>query len=502
MNESQLAMKTERVHSLENRVLDSIRETRLLAPGDRVGVAVSGGADSVALLRILWGIREELGLRLMVVHFDHCLRGAESDGDAQFVTELAPRYGLDLALDRQDVAAAAQKNKWNLEEAARRLRYTFFERLAQEGQASRIAVAHTADDQAETVLAHLIRGTGPTGLAGIYPVAGVVVRPLLGIRRRELRDYLRAHGETWREDSTNADTRRLRARVRTCLVPLLEREFSPQAVERLAELARLSREEQDFWSEITEDRFRALVKRSETGLSIRARDLIAPLDLPGPAEGRQSHSHQPAKALTERLVRRLYEGLHGSRQGLGARHVEQVIRLAAVAGSGRIELPGRIVVEKSFGQLRFMVEEGKAARTSEGLRPLVYAYAIELPERGSTTVSVPELGSRFHLKVVDWAGAERETRDGRSALDTALLRMPLILRNWRPGDAYRPRGRRQIHKLKQMFAEERVPVRERAGWPVLESAGQVLWARGMPPAHEFCVRGDAASGVVIEEERL
>lgn len=498
-------MKKADAKSLENRVLDYVRGTELLTPGDRVGVAVSGGADSVALLRILSGIREEMGLRLLVVHFDHCLRGAESDEDAKFVAELAGRYELKFVCDREDVAAAARKNKWNLEEAARRLRYAFFERLAKSGQANRIAVAHTADDQAETVLGHLIRGTGPTGLAGIYPVAGVVVRPLLGIRRQELRDYLRAHGEPWREDSTNLDTRRLRARVRSRLVPLLEQEFSPQIVERLAELARLSWEEQDFWSEITGDRFGALVKRSGTGLAIRALDLIAPMGLPAAATGEKSPRtlhRPPAKALTERLIRRLYEDLHGSRHGLGATHVEQVIRLAAASGGGRVELPGRIVVEKSFGQLRFALEGGKAMSAGGALEPPDYTYTIELTERGCTSVSVPELRSVFHLKVVDWTGTERETRDGRSALSTALLRMPLILRNWRPGDAYRPRGRRQIHKLKEMFAEERVPVRDRAGWPVLEGAGQVLWARGMPPAHEFCAGENAGAGVVIEEERL
>ncbi len=494
---------------LEKRVFHFIREMGLLSPGDRVGVAVSGGADSVALLRILHGLREKLGVTLLVVHFDHCLRGEESDADAEFVAGLARGYGLQFVIDREDVAGVAKRNKWNLEDAARRLRYAFFERTVRDRRATRIAVAHTADDQAETVLGHLLRGTGPTGLAGIYPVAGFVVRPLLRVRRHELRDYLRAAGKSWREDSTNLDLQRLRARIRSRLLPLLEREFSPRIAERLAELARLSREDNEFWTALTESRFDALVARDEHGLSIRAADLLEPMALRAatPADKPpRSAQGLPLQALTERLIRRLYQELRGSREGLAARHVEQVIRLAAVSGGGhRVELPGGAFVEKDFGKLTFAIQSqrGRERRPIGGSQQSVtFSYPIELPEHGCADVSVPELQRRFRLKVIDWTCAERETSTGCTALDAALLRMPLILRNWRPGDAYRPLGRRQIHKLKQMFVEGRIPVRDRAAWPVLESAGRVVWARGMAPARDFCAGEGTVAGVVIEEERL
>ena len=179
---------------LEQSVLANIRTSRMLAAGNRVGVAVSGGADSVALLRLLDRLRDELGITLTVVHFDHALRGAESDADAAFVAELANTFNLEFVAAREAVGAEAARQGWNQEDAARRLRYAFFERVISQGKATHIAVAHTADDQAETLLAHLMRGTGPTGLAGIYPVAGAVVRPLLGTRREILRVYLRANG--------------------------------------------------------------------------------------------------------------------------------------------------------------------------------------------------------------------------------------------------------------------------------------------------------------------
>jgi tRNA(Ile)-lysidine synthase len=494
------ALKPLYVKRLAQQVVESIRETRMVLPGDCVGVAVSGGADSVALLHLLESLRDQLGIKLIVVHFDHGLRGAESEDDARFVAALAQKHELECILRREDVAAAAASHKWNLEDAARRLRYAFFERVVEEGRATRIAVAHTADDQAETVLAHLLRGTGPAGLAGIYPAAGSVVRPLLGVRREDLREYLRRLGQDWREDSTNRDLRRLRARIRDRLLPLLEHDFSPRVVDHLTRLARLSREEEVFWSGLVEDRFLALVSKHPGKLAIEVRDLLAPLDLPSPG----SRSAVPMRALTERLVRRLYRGMRGDQRGLTAGHVEQIIHLASESLSGRrVELPGGIVVDRVFDQLVFScshLAQHPALSRRAGVQPNAYQYVVNLPGRGATTVSVPELRSRFRLKVIDWPGAERDTKSG--ILDVDRLSSPLILRNWRPGDAYRPRGRRQAKKLKQMFLTGRIPSRERGSWPVLESGGHVVWARGMPPAEEFCAHEGTRVGVVIEEDRL
>ncbi len=469
----------------------------MLSPGDRVGVAVSGGADSVALLRLLDGWRTRLGITLLVIHFDHGLRGAESEADAEFVAELARELKLEIIVDREDVAAAAAKHKWNLEDAARRLRYAFFERVVAEGKASRIAVAHTADDQAETVLAHLLRGTGPAGLAGIYPVAGAIVRPLLWCRREELRKYLREMKQDWREDATNRDVRRMRARIREQLLPLLEKNFSPEAVTRLGRIARLSREDEQFWVALVEDRFRALVRSKSGVLTIGVRDLLRPLDFPVDASG---ESTSPLRALTERLIRRLYKEVSGSAQGPTAERVEQVIRLAAESASGRhVELPGGVRVERNFGDLIFSRVEKRATPRETGAQPRAYQYSVTLTARGAASVSVPELKRCFRLKVIDWPRAERDTKAECVALDADLLRRPLILRNWRPGDAYRPRGARQARKLKRMFLAKRIPVRERAGWPVLESGGSIVWVRGMPAAAEFSAGAETSAAVVIEE---
>jgi tRNA(Ile)-lysidine synthase len=496
------------VKTLEERVLEAIRHGRLLVPGDRVGVAVSGGADSVALLRLLGAIRGQLGVTLVVVHFDHQLRGEESAADARFTEELARAQALDFVCERADVLGAAARQKWNLEDAARRLRYAFFKRLLTEGRATRVAVAHTADDQAETVLAHLIRGTGLTGVAGIYPSVGAIVRPLLAERRLKLREYLGRLGQTWREDPSNLDEGRLRARIRRRLLPLLERDFSPQATKHLARLAELAREEGAFWDALVENCFRALVARKEDQRSIAVEDLLRPIELRARRPARENDPALPSQtlcALTERLVRRLYEEMRGSRQGLTAAHIQQVMHLASDSSSGhRVELPGGVVVDRVFGDLVF--SETPAARRALGPSRVAtesaYQHVVVLPERGQTTVAVPELKRRFCLKVIDWSLLERDTTVGSSALDAERLAAPLVLRNWHQGDAYRMRGHRRVRKLKRMFVERQVPRGDRAGWPVLESAGRVAWVRGMPPADEFCAREGTRSGVVIEEERI
>ncbi|MGC1797705.1 MAG: tRNA lysidine(34) synthetase TilS [Candidatus Acidiferrales bacterium] len=516
---------------LEQSVLQAIQRTGLLVPGDRVGVAVSGGADSVALLLLLQRLRDELGITLSVVHFNHALRADESEGDAEFVANLAQAHELRIVIGREDVAAEAQRQSRNLEDMARQLRYAFFERVVTEGRATRIAVAHTADDQAETVLGHVIRGTGLTGLSGIYPVAGAVVRPLLGTRRAELREYLRSINQPWREDSTNRDTRRMRARIREQLLPLLQRDFSPAIAAHLNELARFAREEEIFWEALVEDRFHALVRAEGATLKIAVNSLLRPLNLgnrgeqvPGSAKYNDS---QALRVLTERLIRRLYQSVRGNRRELGANHVEQVIRLATESTSGRrAELPNGIIVERDFLHLTFSraatasatavstftAPDARAATSAAAIASTrgdsrhgtnsaanAYEYIVSLPLAGATTVSVPLLGKCFRLKVIDWPIAESDTSRDANAIDADLLRPPLILRNWRPGDAYRPHGRRQEQKLRSMFVAGRVRSGDRTVWPVLESAGQVIWARGMPPAEEYCARTSTRRGVVIEE---
>ena len=483
-------------------ILSTIARYQMMRAGDRIGVAVSGGSDSVALLHVLQTLSEPQGILLSVVHFNHGLRGADSDEDEHFVEKLAAQLGLPFISGRDDVVAVSRAKRRNLEDAARRLRYGFFASLVGEGRIDLIAVAHTADDQAETVLARLARGTGPAGLSAIYPVKSHVVRPLIEVRRAELRAFLRSLGQPWREDATNYDRARLRSRLRQRVLPILENEIQPTIVRNLGRLAALSREDEAFWKTLTAARLGAVLRREGGRVRIHRADLLGQNWLPS-----AELSNDARLAITRRLVRGMVAELRGDCRQWTTDHVERVIRLAAEGSSGsRLELPG-VIAERSFDWLWFSAAKygGRedSELSSEDSSRLSFSRLVEIGNPGeSAVIAVPEIRRRFHLKVVDWHVWRRDTDLDKCALDRDLLSSPLVLRNWRPGDSFRPKGRRSAHKLKHFLRVERVRASAREGWPVLTSADLLVWARGLPVAAEFATRPTTQSGVVITEEDL
>jgi tRNA(Ile)-lysidine synthase len=491
-----------------------LESQKFVRPGDRVGVAVSGGADSVALLLLLLELRDTLGIVLSVVHFNHKLRGKVSDADEQFVAKLALKHGLEFHSGSVEVAQKAKKERANLEDAARRARYDYFRSLANSGARTRIAVAHTADDQAETVLAHILRGTGLAGLGGIHPVVGPVFRPLLNIRRAELRAYLRRKKQNWREDATNRDTKRLRARIRKKLLPVLEKQFQPAIVEHLSTLANLAREDETELQTQAELRVGALAQRKEGFLRIPARDIAGPwlAQRDNPEKNtEQERITINSTGVRKRMVRHIVEQMK-SRQGqLSARHVDAVLELAGSGKNGSsLTLPGGVEVLRERDALVFRsIAVGHPRKnkqphlnepTPAGSAYRNFEYNIDL-SRASQDVQVPELGCVFRFRMIDWPSNRAETNGREMVLDRERLRAPLVLRNWRPGDRLRPSGHQSAHKLKRLLNEKHISRWEREGWPVLTSGEAVVWARGFPVAAEFAANESTRSGIVIAEEK-
>lgn len=487
--------------SPSKQTLDSvsrcIRRHRMLCAGDVVGVAVSGGADSLALALLLDELRDELGVRLVVLHLNHRLRGRESDEDAQFVCEFAASRGMEAIFAERDVSKYASSNRLNLEDAGRRLRYEFFDQQVALSRVTRVAVAHTADDQAETVLAKLIRGSGPSGLAAIYPVANNVVRPLIEIRRADLREYLLARNQPWREDSTNGDERRLRARIRSRLLPLMESEFQPAIVSNLSNLAGLAREDEEYWQQVIEDRFLDCVDRRDNELEISAAAL-------SPAPSRIAHAAGGAStAVSSRLVRRIASELAGSHHGMTYEHIQTILALSSSETGGRqLELPSRIVVEYREGLLIFRRRARADVPAADRLAgaPAEFHVTFDLKASSTASVELPQFQRRLCLKTIDWPLSESET--SHYAIDWELLKPPLVLRNWRPGDAYRPQGFLRSRKIRRLLQEKHISRSERAVWPVLESGGAIAWARSFPVAREFAASAKTRVGVLISEESL
>jgi tRNA(Ile)-lysidine synthase len=465
------------VRSLPETVLAYIRKHGLLAPGDRVGGAVSGGADSVALLRLLLELRRELGIVLSVVHFNHKLRGAESDEDQRFVTALAQQYKLEFHCAGGDVKEHSTKEHLSLETAARQLRYQYFRKLLVEGKLSRIATAHSLDDQAETVLLRMVRGAGTRGLAGIYPQLSVpgsqfseiraIVRPLLSVRRRDLEAYLHEIGQTWREDKSNRDLRHARNRVRHEILPRLAQDLNPAVREVLAETAEIARAEEEYWQRKTHQLLQA-----GAGQGTLKTTALAVLPL----------------ALQRRVVRAAAEVL-GLR--LEFRHVEEILSLLSKEpeSAKSAVLPDGWAVSFHRDELRF----GMAAPPST-----CPDYEFRLPLPG--TVEVPPARSRFEAVLV--SGNAAGGYNPEHLLDRTSLGQELRVRNWRPGDRFWPTHTKAPKKIKELLQQRHLSGPERKLWPVVVSGTDVIWMRGFAVPAQFQARAESLEAVLIREMPL
>lgn len=432
----------------------------LVVPGDRVLAAVSGGPDSVALAALLLMLREEMPLEVRLAHFNHRLR-AEAAEDESFVRDLAGRWVLPLAVGSADVRAFAAARKLNLEEAGRDLRYAFLRRAAAAAGATKIATGHTMTDQAETVLMRLMRGAGIGGLAGVAPVVAgepcPVVRPLLGIPGPDLRAWLERRGLPWREDASNRDRRFLRNRIRAELVPELERRYEPRIVEHLARLAAIAREEDELLDGFVRELADEFILRTgrEVTLDMRTLPLLFP-------------------ALARRVGREYLRRLLGDLRGVT---YDDVASLCALGEGRELTLRKGVVLRREAGRI------GPKKR-----RPRARPFRILWDGRG--VLPIPAAGlvlSGARRKAA--GGAARPAGDDAAGavLDADKLSFPLLVRNRRPGDLYRPLGAPGRKKLKEVLRAKRIPASARDRLPVVVSGGRIAWAPGLPVAERFKV---------------
>lgn len=464
----------------------------MISPGQRVAVACSGGPDSTALLLLLHELSERLGCTLSVAHVNHRLRAEQSDADEQFVQRLAEWLQLPSYVQQIDVRPRAKQARANLEEKARELRYEFLLSLIKAGQADRLALGHTADDQAETVLFRLLRGAGTRGLAGIYPVvADKIIRPLLEVRRQAVLDWLQEHQQLWQEDSTNQDLRYTRNRIRHQLLPSLA-EFNPRIVETLAETATLARDEEAFWREYLQP---ILTRALHTEPGKVLVDIPSLHGMPA-AVARRVLRYAIGKAAQlsppeppEKTERTEFPGRESaSLADFG--QIQQLLALALVGQSGAtLFLPRKIKARKEFRHLILQAEE--LPRELQG-----FYCQFQVP----ALVEVPVLSTLFTFEFVPLVlGQARYNQEGYNLLDRGVAKNPLVLRNWHPGDAYQPKGHRRRRKLKELFQRDRIPVRERECWPVIVAEDQIVWARKWGVAVSFSPAARSTEAVLIQE---
>ena len=444
-------------------------DVSLLTPGLRLAVGLSGGADSVALLRGLNERSGELGLVVHAAHLHHGLRGAEADADRDFCFELAHRLGLAFHEARVDTAAAARpdpataKAAETIEEAARRLRYGWFRELMGSGVVDAVATAHTRDDQAETVLAKFLRGAWSRGLSGIHPIVrfpeGRILRPLLGTTRAEIEAWLGALGQSWREDSSNRHLTFTRNRIRLELLPLLEG-WNPRLREHLAQMADLAREEEAWWEgEVSRVAGQVLLP----GRPVRGGGRAA-------SEGLAVEVARLAElpvALQRRVLRLGAERL-GAAPDFASTEVLRNLALTGRAGQ-KCQLAG-LEGERTHRELRLNASRGGSGRSEASL-----VYGIDVPGE----VEAPEWGFRVQIMVSDVPGVPPNSRRA-------------LLRPWKPGDRVRLRYSGGPRKVKEVLENMHVTGSAREIWPVLELEGRIIWMQGVQaqpePGIEVSVR--------------
>ena len=443
------------------KVRKTIDKHRMIAPGDRVLVGLSGGADSVALLSVLDRLGPALGHTLAAAHFNHKTRGAESDRDEAHVRRLCESLRIDLVTG---ALAARRPTGVSLEDFLRRERYEFLQETAAACGANRIALGHHRADQAETVLMNLIRGSGTAGLAGIPAVrnGGLIIRPLIDCSRRDITGYLGRNGLSCVEDRSNLDERFLRNRIRSRLMPELARHFNPSIGDTLCRLADVLREENDYMTGQARSHLSGWMSAQSAGRQGR---LTVPV-----GELRQMHT-----ALRRRVILEVARDLAGAGSAIGFEHVQAVLDLAGGRNpGGTLDLPGGLSVRRRYGLLEFCRVPGKsrASRSNVSRPTRGQAPRQDVPVKGDVHLEGAGLTLRFReLRRVPAV----RTAARKAYLDLDRVSGPLVLRGIEPGDRIQPLGMKGTRKLKSLLIDEKIPRDLRGRMTVLADDLSVLW---------------------------
>jgi tRNA(Ile)-lysidine synthase len=457
--------------NIEKKILRTVERTidthRMIQAGDTVLVGVSGGPDSVTLVHILLALAPKFSFQVAIAHLNHCLRQEESARDEAFVVSLADQLDLPVHVERQDVRRYQKKHHLSLEEAARKVRYVFYERIASKFGYEKIALGHHSDDNAELILMYLLRGSGPLGLSGIPPVRNdKIVRPLIEIKRTEIMDYIALKDLDYVVDSSNRDSQYLRNKIRNRLIPKLKAEYNPKFLDTLNRLAAILDAEEEWIQNLIQTIFEKVIvfeKQGRIGFDI-------------------SELNQQPIAVRRRLIRMAVLKAKGNLRRLAFAHVEAAVKLARNGpDSGALDLPDRIRISRQNDVLI-------VSREAQNLRHLASSpllsstpdYEYRLAKPGEIFIKEAALKIRFSEIPQEQSPDWRSFGQGAQAeyFDMDKISFPLVIRNFRPGDRFSPLGMTGRQKLKKFFIDHKVSRTERRKIPILLSRNEIIWVVG------------------------
>jgi len=444
--------------SVEQRVLSFINQHQLVSGRRCLLVAVSGGQDSVCLLHVLVRLREQLGIKLHVAHLNHQLRGTESEADARYVSQLAGQLGIPATIEERNVKAYRARQRTSLEEAAREVRYTFFTGVAESVGADRVAVGHTTDDHIETILLHLVRGTGTRGLRGLQPGSLwhsadtnlTIIRPLLQVSRQETDTYCREHRLMPRTDTSNLSLSPLRNRIRHQLLPGLK-DYNPRVAEALLRTARIAGDDLAFLEKQSSRLWPRIARRHGDSITLdKEKFLKSPL------------------AMQRHLLRMAIEQLAGSLKDIETRHIEGIMAALTRPAGRKLSLPGGLVFTIEYD--RYLLGPDPAALSP--LPVLEDEFSLKIPGE----ILLP--GWRVVTSILEPRQIKGGESDFSACLDFDKAGTDLVVRYRLPGDRFQPLGMSQAKKLGEFMIDARIPRAWRQRVPVVCSPRQILWVVG------------------------
>jgi tRNA(Ile)-lysidine synthase len=453
----------------------------MFAHGDRVLVGVSGGPDSIALLDVLFRLAPELGISLGVIHLNHGLRGDESDEDARFVAAVAARLKLPLFSDQADVAQFQRRHGLSVEEAGRRLRYAFYNEVAQKNGWSKITLGHHLDDNAELVLMFLLRGSGLQGLAGIPPVRDQkFARPFIDRTRTEILAYIESRGIDFRTDASNQDVHYRRNRIRHQLIPELET-YNPKITHNLVRLANIARADNQWLETISREWFdNWTVGSAENEIRLPLTELA-----------------QIPLAAQRRLYRLAFKSLKGDLRRLSYEHVAAIGRLLPGGHAGKgVDLPGNIRVSISSRYLHFRQGSGKGQHIKGNPeKKISYQYTLQSPGE----IELKAIGATLNCTCIDHIPPDILSATQHTAyVDAAKAPFPIAIRNMEPGDRFQPSGMSGTQKIKKYFIDRKVDRQDRHRYPVVLSRDRIIWLAGLRMDEK--AKATRSSGKVLKLE--
>jgi tRNA(Ile)-lysidine synthase len=433
----------------------AIREYNMLRSGDRVVVGVSGGPDSITLLHLLYKFRDYYDIDILAAHLNHNFRPGDAEKDAEYVERFCRRIGIPCIVEFCDVPAMAKRENLSPEQAGRKARYDLFYRVMRERGYNKIAVAHNRDDQVETVLMRFIRGSGVEGLGGIHPVRGCIIRPLLDVPRSAIEEYCKEHKLEPVTDYSNFKPVYTRNKLRLEFIPYIRREYNPNIDRVIADTAQILRQENEYIHEVTERRFRELIRKKEENRLV--------FDI----EGLKSlHG-----ALLRRVLRMGVEKLKGDITDIAHSHIESLFNLVQSGETGRIiDLPGSLIGGISYGE--FFLSAGKQDAES-----IDKVYSLKIP--GTTVIG--EINGVIEAEIITVSDylRDKENIDGTFAFfDYEKTGDKLFITKREYGDRFKPLGMKGTKKLKDFLIDLKVPKDKRDAIPIVRNQKGIVWVAG------------------------